>query len=291
GRTTHYVFEPGTFVPVAQGVMNHIEEMLHQPRYAFPYDIDRDPVWQHKPTPKPFDTFGWYQCDQLGTPMEATGVSGQILWKGNYKAWGCTVEQTTTDSPEHECNIRFQGQHFDVETGLHYNRYRYYSPAIGRFVSKDPVGFLGELNIFSFAENPIQWIDPYGLKKKAATSCCPAEIDPCAGDGKTHIVYQAPDPKHKDAGGNPLIYTGKASGHGSVEDVLKKRFSGGHHRKISHDDATIVFETDSYATVRGLEHLAYLDLGTLATRQNNPVGPRNSNKPNYIECAERQLRR
>ncbi|MGV5494444.1 hypothetical protein ACK1VC_28870, partial [Pseudomonas sp. XP2] len=80
GRTTHYVFEPGTFIPVAQGVMNHIEEMLHQPSYDFPYDIDGDPVWQHQPTPKSFDTLNWHQCDQLGTLSEVTDKGGKLVW-------------------------------------------------------------------------------------------------------------------------------------------------------------------------------------------------------------------
>ncbi|WP_372405172.1 RHS repeat-associated core domain-containing protein [Acinetobacter piscicola] len=63
-------------------------------------------------------------------------------------------------------NLRFQGQYFDQETGLHYNRYRYYSPYVGRFISKDPIGLLGGLNTFAYAPNPIIWIDPYGLSPK-----------------------------------------------------------------------------------------------------------------------------
>lgn len=185
--------------------------------------------------------------------------------------------------------LRFQGQYFDAETKLHYNRYRYYDPHTGRFISKDPIGFLGGLNIFIFPSNPVQWTDPYGLKKKAAPSCCPTEIDPCADDGKTHIVYQAPDPRHKDQNDNPLIYTGKASGYGTPASVLSRRFSGGHHRKIDLSSATIIHTTDSYAAVRGIEHMEKVQLGERATKQNNPIGGRNRNKPTYIECAERHL--
>ncbi|MFX7298660.1 RHS repeat-associated core domain-containing protein, partial [Acinetobacter baumannii] len=43
------------------------------------------------------------------------------------------------------------------ETGLHYNRYRYYSPYVGRFVSKDPIGLLGGNNVYVYANNPITW--------------------------------------------------------------------------------------------------------------------------------------
>jgi RHS repeat-associated protein len=61
----------------------------------------------------------------------------------------------------------------DEETGLHYNRHRYYSPYVGRFISKDPIGLLGGLNAYAYAPNPIQWIDPLGLSpKKADNNCC-----------------------------------------------------------------------------------------------------------------------
>lgn len=63
-----------------------------------------------------------------------------------------------------EGSIRvLQGQYFDEETGLCLNRYRYYDPHSGRFVSKDPAGLLGGLNLQQYAPNPNGWIDPLGL--------------------------------------------------------------------------------------------------------------------------------
>ncbi|MFS2168165.1 RHS repeat-associated core domain-containing protein, partial [Variovorax sp. Varisp62] len=62
--------------------------------------------------------------------------------------------------------IRFQGQYFDEETGLHYNRYRYYDPQAGRFVSKDPIGLVGGVNLHGFVPNPVEWIDPLGLARQ-----------------------------------------------------------------------------------------------------------------------------
>ncbi|ENV92019.1 hypothetical protein F938_03151 [Acinetobacter bereziniae LMG 1003 = CIP 70.12] len=55
----------------------------------------------------------------------------------------------------------------DQETGLHYNRYRYYLPYVGRFVSKDPVGLFGGLNFYKYTHNPIDWVDPLGLKQRS----------------------------------------------------------------------------------------------------------------------------
>ncbi len=61
--------------------------------------------------------------------------------------------------------FRFQGQQFDEETGLHYNRLRYYDPVVGRFASQDPIGLVGSTNLFEYTINPLSWIDPYGLSQ------------------------------------------------------------------------------------------------------------------------------
>lgn len=67
--------------------------------------------------------------------------------------------------------FRFQGQQFDEETGLHYNRFRYYDPSVGRFASQDPIGLAGGNNPFLYAPTPTSWIDPYGLKKEHCQKC------------------------------------------------------------------------------------------------------------------------
>nr|WP_282599440.1 RHS repeat-associated core domain-containing protein [Pseudomonas mosselii] len=61
--------------------------------------------------------------------------------------------------------IRFQGQYHDNETGLHYNRYRYYDPRAGRFISQDPISYLGGVSLYQYVPNPIDWIDPWGLAR------------------------------------------------------------------------------------------------------------------------------
>jgi RHS repeat-associated protein len=57
--------------------------------------------------------------------------------------------------------IRFQGQYFDAETGLHYNTFRYYDPGCGRFISPNPITIQG-LNLYQYAPNAANWIDPWG---------------------------------------------------------------------------------------------------------------------------------
>jgi RHS repeat-associated protein len=59
----------------------------------------------------------------------------------------------------------FPGQYYDQETGLHYNYFRYYNPQTGRYITPDPIGFYGGVNLWPYvAGNPLRWIDPYGLQ-------------------------------------------------------------------------------------------------------------------------------
>jgi RHS repeat-associated protein len=179
-RLTHYFFEPGSFVPVAQAIEQSSIQLLPEPVYEGAYDIDHDPVWQHKPTPVTFSAVAWYQCDHLGTPMELTDEYGNIAWAGTYKTWGLAKEQRSETAKRADIrnSLRFQGQYFDVETGLHYNRYRYYDPQVGRFIGKDPIGFAGGLNIYAYAPNPVEWVDPLGLMKGGAGGGCSCDILP-----------------------------------------------------------------------------------------------------------------
>ncbi|MDK2127073.1 RHS repeat-associated core domain-containing protein, partial [Parachitinimonas caeni] len=111
----------------------------------------------------PFHIY-YYHPDQIGTPRELTNAEGQIVWRAEYLAWGNTLKlHWLTDAAPVEQPLRFQGQYYDEETGLHYNRFRYYDPDLGRFVSQDPIGLAGGENLYEYAFNPNQWIDPLGL--------------------------------------------------------------------------------------------------------------------------------
>ncbi|WP_205904171.1 RHS repeat-associated core domain-containing protein, partial [Pseudomonas viridiflava] len=105
------------------------------------------------------NTLYYFHTDQIGTPLEMTDIDGQIVWQATYKAWG-SLEALTVN--EVEQNLRFQGQYFDEETGLHYNTFRYYDPEVGRSITQDPIGLLGSVNLYSYASSPNNWIDPLG---------------------------------------------------------------------------------------------------------------------------------
>ncbi|CAJ0806863.1 Protein RhsC [Ralstonia psammae] len=165
-RTTHYLYEPNSFVPLAQAVHHGAMQLHQQPDYALAeYDLDDDPLWTTGLQPQPFDAIAWYQCDHLGTPQELTDEHGEIVWSAHYKAWG-QAKEVISDAARKagiQNPLRFQGQYFDHETGLHYNRHRYYDPSSGRFISKDPIGLQGGLNVHQYAPNPVRWVDPLGL--------------------------------------------------------------------------------------------------------------------------------
>ncbi len=119
-----------------------------------------------------------YHLDHLGTPQELSNSEGKIVWKARYTTYG-NVAYKEVD--EIENNIRFQGQYFDEESGLHYNRHRYYDPGVGQFTTQDPIGLLGGINNYAYAPNPTGWIDPFGLSCSETAS-------------QTSASYQGSDP-------------------------------------------------------------------------------------------------
>ncbi|MDH4417369.1 MAG: RHS repeat-associated core domain-containing protein, partial [Acidovorax sp.] len=104
--------------------------------------------------------------DHLGTPIALVNAhgpgAGQVAWAARYGAWG-EIEQEYNPHQIHQ-PIRLQGQQRDEETGLHYNRFRYYDPRLGHYVTQDPIGLAGGVNNYLYAINsPLQLIDPDGL--------------------------------------------------------------------------------------------------------------------------------
>jgi len=102
-----------------------------------------------------------YVNDQVGKPDRLIDASGQIACEIVTTAWGRT---TTGPAPATTTPLRFAGQYEDQETGLFYNRFRYYDPVDGRYLSPDPLGIDAELNAFSFVPSPFSWVDPLGLE-------------------------------------------------------------------------------------------------------------------------------
>ncbi|MFJ5257528.1 RHS repeat-associated core domain-containing protein [Pseudomonas sp. NPDC088414] len=167
-RYRSYIYEPGSFRPLA---------MLdgEGPRKATPF---------------------YYQLDHLGTPQELTDYSGEIMWSAKYRAYGnlAALDVSEIDNP-----LRFQGQYFDAETGLHYNRHRYYNPGTGRFLTPDPIKLAGGLNNYQYVPNPTGWVDPLGLSTCPGGENCTPGVG--ADDAATKPQVNEGDQKAPETGG------------------------------------------------------------------------------------------
>lgn len=108
----------------------------------------------------------YYHLDQLGTPICLTDKNGKPVWCNQTNVFGAEDKETENTENIISNPIRFQGQYFDEESGLHYNRFRYYCPQQGRFIHQDPIGLAGGINPYQYAPNPVNWVDPFGLSCK-----------------------------------------------------------------------------------------------------------------------------
>nr|WP_304363258.1 RHS repeat-associated core domain-containing protein [Gilliamella apicola] len=142
-----------------------------------------------------------YLNDQLGTPQELITANGDIVWSGVYKSYGnLAIEYRTVPQ-----NLRFQGQYFDEESGLHYNRYRYYDPYTARYISQDPIGLVGGENAYSYVPDPLAWIDPLGL-----TKICPVrEVNGTKIYGKGQVDSTPGHDQFSEAIANKLAMSGQ----------------------------------------------------------------------------------
>lgn len=169
--TKHYIYEPDSFVPLLQAGYKDFIQLIETPDYqeyqTKPYSIYKDPVWNRNLGKErtALEQFTFYHCDQVGTPQTMTNIRGECVWEILQDTWGAVsqIKALNQDNPFEQNNLRFQGQYYDQETELHYNRYRYYEPHSARYVSKDPIGLEGGMNTSSYVSDPNQWIDPKGL--------------------------------------------------------------------------------------------------------------------------------
>ena len=188
-KRTHFVWD-GTRL---------LQEYTYKGSYTYIY-TDQD---SYEPLAQVFDNakdgkqyLSYFHNDQVGIPREMTDTNGNLLWYGEYTAWGRLKKDERVYKDAHQ-PFRLQNQYFDKETGLHYNLMRYYEPEAGRFVNQDPIGLDGGDNLYLFAFSSQSWIDPMGLKswkQKALDNGSEIPLDengePCSNLHGHHIVFK-----------------------------------------------------------------------------------------------------
>lgn len=219
--------------------------------------------------------------DYLGTPTQAYDSKGELVWEMLLDVYGkvaeCHGDRTLVP-------FRYQGQYEDEETGLYYNRFRYYSPDMGMYISSDPIGLAGNNpTLYGFVPDVNTWMDLLGLNNIIT------------GAGRTHVTYQGI--KHG------LPYTGYASAPSHLgltpDQIIAYRYNG------NFDDFGGVPPQHVYAgegikgkqTARGLEQRLYeADLKaaggdkTKVANKQNPVGVNNPNREKYLASADEYLK-
>ncbi|EFI8733109.1 RHS repeat protein, partial [Escherichia coli] len=103
-----------------------------------------------------------YHCDHRGLPLALISTEGATEWCAEYDEWGNLLNEENPHQLQQL--IRLPGQQYDEESGLYYNRHRYYDPLQGRYITQDPIGLKGGWNFYQYPLNPISNIDPLGLE-------------------------------------------------------------------------------------------------------------------------------
>ncbi|EMB8948338.1 RHS repeat protein, partial [Escherichia coli] len=102
-----------------------------------------------------------YHCDHRGLPLALISKEGATEWCAEYDEWGNLLNEENPHQLQQL--IRLPGQQYDEESGLYYNRHRYYDPLHGRYITQDPIGLKGGWNFYQYPLNPVINVDPQGL--------------------------------------------------------------------------------------------------------------------------------
>ncbi|QIJ06649.1 hypothetical protein GII14_04970 [Shewanella chilikensis] len=254
--TTQWLYEPGSFRPLAQ-----IRQL----------DTPNDPG---RPE------LHYAVTDLAGNVRELCDPQGQIHWRGEQGLWQDFHQWRLSGTPKKyleqaaneplHCDLRYQGQVYDRETGLYYNRHRYYDPETCQYLSPDPIGLAGGTRPQAYVHNPLEWVDPLGLAGDPAKA--------------THITYLG----WKD--GKPYVGYASKPGFGhSAQDVLNYRYSQNYEAFDIKPDPIYHGEgVKGKYTARGLEQRKFEELGGLdgTSNKQNPVGEKNPRRSDYLNKAD-----
>ncbi|WP_346882950.1 RHS repeat-associated core domain-containing protein [uncultured Algibacter sp.] len=208
-------------------------------------------------------------CDYLGTPVQAFNDQGENVWECELDIYGKvrSIEGSKTFIP-----FRYQGQYEDVETGLYYNRYRYYSSDTGGYISQDPIRLTaGMLNLYTYATDVNSEVDVFGLDcaKKILD-----DVGPIVGKKKTDVQKTLKDQgfSKQTAGNGGEVWT-KAGSDGNtaavrLDPAMSRNPSKGFADEVPHGHKEIVptssVSDGNYGQPRTSGSQSYNDAGNLS---------------------------
>ena len=161
--TGSMVYQPGSFTPVAKLARDGESRGIVEDHVGAPvamFDRDGKAVWQGR-----LDAYGKLET----RPWGVGGWRERAGYDDDDRKDGESAAEADARRGRTECPWRWQGQYEDEETGLYYNRFRYYDPEVGAYVSQDPIGFLGGRELYGYVPDPSTWVDPLGLAKNCHT--------------------------------------------------------------------------------------------------------------------------
>jgi RHS repeat-associated protein len=172
GAVTTWDYQPATFIPVAQQTSITTGDTTQVAGHASGAaagagaggDGDREPVAGQRRDQDWYDRqFHAIVTDLVGSPAALVTPDGHLTREPDRSLWGASIGEDHRERSDLACPLRFPGQYYDLETGLHYNLFRYFDPHIARYTSPDPLGLLGGPNPHTYVPNPLESIDPLGL--------------------------------------------------------------------------------------------------------------------------------
>ncbi|MCL1124452.1 DUF6531 domain-containing protein [Shewanella surugensis] len=261
---TQWYYEPDSFRPLAQRQVN-VSSI--------------EPAHEDEASRELAPQLHYIIADHAGTPRELCSEDGQVKWRGQQSLWGAFKQFNEQDTPLTRldsrdeqalftpesnkqqaandpvfCDLRYQGQIFDAETGLYYNRHRYYDPDSCQYLTPDPIGMVGGNRPNSYVNNPMEWVDPLGLVKEACKKTNLGRVD-----GNFSAIEPGPLPDH-----------------------MAETFSGGKYKVITLEKDTVLHRAGTADQPLGQFFALEAPSGVLQTRVDKavlPVWPNGAKSP------------
>jgi RHS repeat-associated protein len=144
----------------------------------------------------------YFLSNQLGAVERVLNDNAETVWRAEHHPYGV---RTITSPERFDQPQRWPGHYHDEETGLHYNRFRYYDPSLGRYLEPDPQGLAGGLNLYAYAHNPLVGVDLRGL-----SDVCPVTGRPLREPDADGVDVESGPRTVRDASGRLRVASGEA---------------------------------------------------------------------------------